>query len=366
MSRPLKTYVDLEAIKHNYLLAKSLHPDNPAFAVVKANAYGHGAIEVSRFLDGTVDAFAVAAIDEALPLREAGIKSPIFLLEGTFSVDELQLCEANNFWIAIENEQQLQHFLDNLVTLDKVFVKVDVGMHRLGVKPEKVNQYIETIQATGRAKDIVLMAHFSSADEWQGDVTPVQQACFANIQASYPELSTSIANSATILKWPVPSGSWLRPGLMLYGISPFADISADTLGLKSAMTFVSQIISLRQVADGEGVGYSHAYKTQGETTIATVAVGYGDGYPRTLNFSTPLVIRGKTCFLAGRVSMDMITVDVTHLADVAIGDPVLLWGADNPVEQVANHAQTIGYELVTRMTGRSPISYDTKPQLLPT
>lgn len=365
MSRPLKTYVDLEAIKHNYLFAKSQHPDNPAFAVVKANAYGHGALPVATFLDDVVDAFAVAAIDEALPLREAGIKAPIFLLEGLFEACELPLCEEHNFWIAIENEHQLQAFVRSSVRLQKVFIKVDVGMYRLGVTPDNVSDYVARVQATERVGEVLLMAHFSSADEWQAPITTEQQACFSRVCAGHSELNVSIANSATLLKWPVPKGSWLRPGLMLYGISPFSDISAAELGLKPAMTFVSQIISLRDVADGEGVGYSLAYKAQGARKIATIAVGYGDGYPRTLDFSTPVIIRGVVCYLSGRVSMDMITVDVTHLLDVAIGDSVLLWGADNPVEEVASHAQTIGYELVTRMTGRSPCIYDMKAVLFP-
>lgn len=357
MSRPLKTYVDLEAIKHNYLLAKSRHPNHPAFAVVKANAYGHGAVRVSRYLDDVVDAFAVAAIEEALALREHEVKSPVFLLEGIFSADELALCEAQDFWVAIENERQLNAFLNSDVFLEKVFVKVDTGMHRLGVQPEQLDDFVDAIQKSKRVGEVLLMTHFSSADDLQNTATSEQLACFENVCRRHPSLIQSCANSAALLKWQVPEKSWLRPGIMLYGISPFEEFSADDLGLKPAMSFESEVISLRVVPDGESVGYSQAYQAQGDRVIATVAVGYGDGYPRTLDFETPVLVNDQLCYLAGRVSMDMITVDVTHLTDVRLGDAVVLWGKKNPVEQVASHANTIGYELVTRMTGRSSIRY---------
>lgn len=357
MSRPLKTYVDLEAIKHNYFLSKSLCPHSNAFAVVKANAYGHGAVQVASYLDNDVDAFAVASIDEALELREAAISSPVLLLEGIFEKEELPICESMCFWIVIENTTQLNHFINSSVEIDKVFLKIDTGMHRLGVDSSAVSMFLEQLISTGRIGEIVLMTHFSSADDLQSNATSEQMNVFEQVRSQYPELPTSVANSAGVLKHKLLASSWLRPGLMLYGISPFSSISANELGLKPAMTLKSKIISLRTVPDGETVGYGRAYEAKGDRVIATIAAGYGDGYPRGLDFSTPIIIRDEICFLSGRVSMDMITVDVTHLKEVGIGDEVILWGEGNPVEEVAAHNQTIGYELVTRMTGRSKIEY---------
>jgi len=357
MSRPLKTYVDLEAIKHNYLVSKSLHPHSHSFAVVKANAYGHGARKVASYLDEYVDAFAVASIDEAIELREALVTSPIFLLEGTFSKDELYQCQEYRFWTVIENTIQLNDFINNDVSIEKIFIKIDTGMHRLGISPDNVDSFVNSLQATGRVEEVLLMTHFSSADNLQSQVTSEQQACFAKACENVSHLITSVANSAAVLKEKLPDKSWLRPGLMLYGISPFEGISASELDLKPAMTFMSKVISVRKLKEGEKVGYAQAYEVKGDKVIATVAVGYGDGYPRGLDFTTPIIIHGEVCFLAGRVSMDMITVDVSHLEAVEIGDDVLLWGANNPVETVAAHVQTIGYELVTRMTGRAKIEY---------
>jgi alanine racemase len=357
MARPLTAHIDLSAIKHNYLLAKSLQPKSKAFAVVKANAYGHGAVSVAKYLDDCVDAFAVAAIEEAIELRESGVQSPILLLEGTFEVSEWPLCEMHNFWVAMESKVQLDGFLNSNVKLEKIFVKLDSGMHRLGIEPDSIASYLKTLEASENVDEVVLMTHFSSADDLNSNATFEQLSVFEKVHQNFDDLSVSVANSAAILKWTLPEGGWIRPGIMLYGISPFDEISAQELGLKPAMTLASQIISLRTVSDGEAVGYARAYVAQGERIIATVAAGYGDGYPRMANHQTPVLVNQNACCLSGRVSMDMITLDVTDLPSADVGDTVILWGENNPVEDVAAHSLTIAYELVTRMTGRAKRQY---------
>ena len=357
MARPLTAHIDLAAIKHNYFLAKKLQPNAKAFAVVKANAYGHGAVGVARYLDDYVDAFAVAAIEEAIELREAKVKSPILLLEGTFEASEWQLCEQHNFWVAIENEIQLAGFLAADIKLEKIFVKLDSGMHRLGVQPKDLNSYIDVLKKNENVDDVILMTHFSSADDLASKATLEQLDVFEQARRDFLELDISVANSAATLKWTLPEGGWIRPGIMLYGISPFGEISAQELGLKPAMTLSSKIISLRSIDDGEAVGYARAYVAQGQRKIATVAIGYGDGYPRMANHQTPVLVNQTACCLSGRVSMDMITLDVTDLPKADVGDEVILWGGNNPVEDVAAHSSTIAYELVTRMTGRAKRQY---------
>lgn len=357
MARPLTAHINLAAIKHNYDLAKKLQPKAKAFAVVKANAYGHGAVQVAQYLDETVDAFAVAAIEEALELREANVQSPILLLEGVFEASEWQVCEDFNFWVAVENDTQLEGFLAANIKLGKIFLKIDSGMHRLGVEPNNVAPYIDKLASSENLGELVLMTHFSSADDLSSSATPEQLTIFNQARSQFPDLETSVANSAATLKWALPEGGWIRPGIMLYGISPFDDISAQTLGLKPAMTLTSKVISLRDIADGEAVGYARAYVAQGQSRIATVAVGYGDGYPRMADHQTPVLVNQNTCCISGRVSMDMITLDVTSLPYTQVGDDVLLWGEGNPVEVVAAHSSTIAYELVTRMTGRAKRQY---------
>ncbi len=357
MARPLTKIVNLASIKHNYLLAKALHPDSKAFAVVKANAYGHGAVAVSNYLDSTVDAFAVASIEEALELRGSGVKSPIMLLEGVFEESEWSICEKQGFWCAIENDFQAQSFLESGVNLEKVFIKVDVGMHRLGVSPEKAPSLVKRLRSSRNIGEVVLMSHFSSADDLSSKATTDQLACFHGVREQCESMPVSVANSAAILKWSIPQGGWIRPGIMLYGISPFDGIRSSELGLETVMTFTSKVISLRSIERGQKVGYAESYEAQGEERIATIAAGYGDGYPRNAVNGTPVIVNGIECALAGRVSMDMITVNVTNVKNVEMGSSVQLWGDKLSVERVASHSSTIGYELVTRMTGRPKIKY---------
>lgn len=358
MARPLTATIDLNAILQNYRYAKKLQPTCKAFAVVKSNAYGHGAIEVAQHLDDEVDAFAVAAIEEAIALRDAKIESPVMLLEGVFEADEWALCEQYGFWTAIENERQLEWFFASKVKIGKVFVKLDTGMRRLGVDKDDAKVLVEKLRASGQVDEVLLMTHFACADDLSDITTMEQLTYFEKARYEIGNIEASVANSAAIMKWSVPEGGWIRPGIMLYGISPFAGLTGQQLGLAPAMTLSSKVISVRSLKRGDKVGYGLSYEATEDHQLATIAVGYGDGYPRHAQGGTPLKINDMPAVLAGRVSMDMITVKLAN-SDQAleIGQNVVLWGEEVPVEEVADFAGTIGYELVTRMTSRPHYRY---------
>ena len=355
MARPNQARLDLGALRHNLGLARELAPRSRLMAVVKANAYGHGAITIASALDPLADALAVACIEEAVALRDAGISSPILLLQGVFEAAELAVAARQDFWVTIDNEQQM-HWLEEarLPTPLQCWLKLDTGMHRLGVSPERASHYHQRLKASHNSLDqVVLSTHFASADNLDGAQTAEQLRLFDKACGPLPG-PRSAANSPALLAWPQSHYDWVRPGYMLYGNSPFTQDHPNTATLKPVMTLISGIISLRDFAPGESVGYGATWTATRPTRIATVTAGYGDGYPRLAANGTPVLIRGQRAPLAGRVSMDMITVDVTDLPGVTLGDEVVLWGAGLPVGEVAGHAGTIGYELTTRMPMRTP------------
>jgi len=364
MARPLTATIDLNAILQNYRYAKKLQPTCKAFAVVKSNAYGHGAIEVARHLDNEADAFAVAAIEEALALREAGITSPVMLLEGVFEESEWALCEQHGFWAAVENNTQLDWLLTSGAKIEKIFVKLDSGMRRLGADKAGACDLVEKLRDSNQVGEVLLMTHFSCADDLSDISTMEQLTYFERTRYQIGSIEASVANSAAIMKWVVPEGGWIRPGIMLYGISPFVGLTGQQLGLAPAMTLSSKVISVRSLKKGEKVGYGLSYEALEDHQLATVAVGYGDGYARHTQNGAPLEVNNQSAMLAGRVSMDMITV---RFADVSqsfeIGQEVVLWGGNVPVEEVADFAGTIGYELVTRMTTRPHYRYHTVSEI---
>jgi alanine racemase len=353
MSRPTVAIIDRQALRSNLALANSLAPNSKTMPMVKANAYGHGALEVCRTL-----------VDEALSLRSTGVAKPILLLEGTFSADEVAVAADHNFWLMVENEPQKQAILTS--TAEKkvtVWLGIDTGMHRLGFQPEDIDQHYQQLRASDKvAETIVLASHFACADDLQSMMTPEQIECFNRCVtkgdiSSDNNVQFSLANSAAILGWPESYSHWHRPGYMIYGNSPFSMAQNNADQLIPVMTFQSAIISLRQVKTGESVGYTRNWTAQRLSTIATVTVGYGDGYPRQAPNGTPVLINGFRCPIVGRVSMDMITVDVSELSSVAIGDKVILWGTDLLVSEVADYCDTTGYELLTRMPSRVPRKY---------
>tara|TARA_R110002110_G_scaffold77390_2_gene203497 strand:+ start:38747 stop:39832 length:1086 start_codon:yes stop_codon:yes gene_type:complete len=355
MTRPSQARLDLGALRHNVALARELAPRARLMAVVKANAYGHGAVTMARELEPRVDALAVACTEEAMELREAGIRCPILLLEGVFEASELLLAAEFGFWITVDNDQQLQ-WLEATALPQPVgcWLKIDTGMHRLGALPAQVASFYQRLLACGKIAGLpVLSTHFASADELHNPQTWQQIELFEAATAGLEGLR-SAANSPATLAWPRAHYDWIRPGFMLWGNSPFAEPQPQAEQLRPVMTLTSAVISVREIAAGECVGYGASWQAQRPSRIATVTIGYGDGYPRTATSGTPVLVNGRRATLAGRVSMDMITVDVTDLPPVAIGDPVVLWGEGLPVGDVARHAGTIGYELLTRMPMRTP------------
>jgi alanine racemase len=355
MTRPSQARLDLSALHHNVALARELAPRARLMAVVKANAYGHGAVTMARELEPRVDALAVACSEEALELREAGIRCPILLLQGVFEAKELLLAARHGLWITIDNDLQLT-WLEEAALPQPVgcWLKIDTGMHRLGALPAQATSFYQRLLASGKVEGLpVLSTHFASADELHNPQTWQQIELFEAATNGLEGLR-SAANSPATLAWPRAHYDWIRPGFMLWGNSPFAESQLQAERLRPVMTLASAVISVREVSVGECVGYGGSWQAQRPSRVATVTIGYGDGYPRSASNGTPVIVNGRRASLAGRVSMDMITVDVTDLPPVAVGDPVILWGEGLPVGEVARHAGTIGYELLTRMPMRTP------------
>jgi len=355
MSRPNQARLDLGALRHNVGHARTLAPLSKVMAVVKANAYGHGAPTIAKALEPLVDALAVACIEEALELRTAGITAPILLLEGFFEESELATIATENFWLCIDNEWQIL-CLENteLQRPVSVWLKIDTGMHRLGIDADVAESaHRRLTNSANVTHDIVLCTHFASADDLDSTQTQQQIERFNAVCTDLPG-ERSAANSPGLLGWPNSHFDWIRPGYMLYGNSPFPAPHENTEALQPVMTLTSAIISIRDVAVGESVGYGANWTAERPSRIATVTVGYGDGYPRLARNGTPVLVNGQRACIAGRVSMDMITVDITDLEGVELGDEVILWGKGLPVGEVAKYAETIGYELTTRMPARTP------------
>ncbi len=355
MARPNQALLNLNALRHNAAVARSLAPSSKLMAVVKANGYGHGATTVAHGLEPVVDALAVACIEEAVELRDSGIIAPILLLEGVFEAREYVAAAELGLWVTIDNLWQLQWLEEaSLPAPVQCWLKVDSGMHRLGVAPEQASAFFERLQhCSNSVGTAVLSTHFASADDLDSPQTAQQLEVFERACEGLPGLR-SAANSPGILGWPASHLDWIRPGYMLYGNSPFTTPHPNTEALEPVMTLTSAVISVRDVARGESVGYAATWRAERPSRIATVTIGYGDGYPRLAANGTPVLVNGKIAPLAGRVSMDMITVDVTDLTDVQVGDEVVLWGEGLPVSEIARHASTIGYELTTRMPLRTP------------
>ncbi len=355
MTRPVKARIDARALRHNYRVACDITPGSRNIAVVKANAYGHGAAIIARALDDLVPAFAVAGVDEALELRDAGIRKPVLLLEGPLTPDEVSIAPEQDFWLMVCCREQVEMIcradIGSPVT---VWLKIDSGMHRLGVTENEFHASLAALSESGNTlPGITLCTHLADAHNVSGQETTAQVDFFQRLVSGLDN-PVSIANSAGILHWPATHGAWNRPGLMLYGASPFPQPQENAERLEPVMTLQSAVIGVRKIDAGESVGYGSRWTAQRPSTIATVGVGYGDGYPRSAVDGTPVLLNGNRAQLAGSVSMDMITVDVTGLDEVNIGDPVELWGKSLLLGEVAQYAGTIGHELVTRVSVRVP------------
>jgi alanine racemase len=343
--------VDAAALRNNLAVVRRFAPAARVIAAVKANAYGHGLVYAARAL-ADADAFGVARVEEALALRAAGIEHPIVVLEGVFVASQLDVAAANDLQLIVHSFEQIA-MLEQYSGTHRfvIWLKVDTGMNRLGLRVEEAAAAQYRLNACAAVGTLRLLTHLAGAENAGGLETKLQLDRFRALSAPL-RLERSIANSAGIIAWPEAHAEWVRPGLMLYGASPFAERSAADLGLLPAMTFTTQLIAVRNVPQGEAIGYNGAWRAKRRSRIAVAAVGYGDGYPRCMHAGAPALINGREVPIVGRVSMDMTMLDVTDLPVVAAGDEVTLWGKGLPAENVASFADTIAYELFCRIAER--------------
>lgn len=348
----IRATVDAAALRHNLGRVRATAPGARVMSVIKANGYGHGLVPVARALAGS-DGLAVARLDEGLALRAAGLENTVLLLEGVFSAEQLMVAAAERLDLMVHSVEQLE-LLEGRAGGAPVaaWIKVDTGMNRLGFRAEQFASAYERLRRIPNvAAEPTLVTHLASADDRDDPKTEVQLRTFAAATTGLPG-ARSIANSAALLGWPAARADWVRPGLMLYGLSPFGAGTGADLGLRAAMTLRTEVIAIKHVRAGETVGYGGTWRAPRDTRMAVVAAGYGDGYPRSVPAGTPVMVNGRQAPLIGRVSMDMLTVDVTDHVRVATGDPVVLWGEGAPVEAIAALAGTIPYELVCGVSQR--------------
>ena len=356
-SSPSRATINLSSCQHNLLVAKQAAPNSKCIAIIKSNAYGHGMLKVAKALTDA-DAFGVAHLAEAIALREAGITQPILLLEGFIDTSEFSLVKEYKLDSVIHTEEQVRLLEESSGANITVFIKVDSGMHRLGFNPNEVADVVGRLDKCGCINHTLnFMTHFANADDRHDAKTIEQIETFYKTIEEFSENKMSMANSAAILGWPQSHATWNRPGIMLYGVSPFINSHADDHELKPVMTLSSRLISIKKLKAGDAIGYGGTYVCEKDKTIGVVAIGYGDGYPRHAKTGTPVLVNGKRCSLLGRVSMDMICVDLSDHTEAKNNDPVVLWGEGLAVEEVAEYADTIAYELLCGVTKRVSFTY---------
>jgi len=356
MTRPARARIDLRALQHNYSLVQDTAADSQVMAIIKANAYGHGLVNVARALP-QASAFGVACISEAIHLREAGFDRRIVLLEGPFSADDMSLIGAYRLDVVVHSENQLQWLAQaKLPTPLDVWLKLDTGMHRLGFSPDCAADIIARLQTLQQINAVRFMTHFSCADETDNPATQRQLALFEQTLGGI-EGERTLANSAGILGWPETHADWVRPGIMLYGSSPLIGRSAESLGLRTVMTLHTRLIAVNTRKKGDVIGYGADYRCPEDMAVGVAAIGYGDGYPRHVPSGTPVLVNGSKAAIAGRISMDMICIDLRECPAVQVGDEVTLWGEGLPVDEIATAAATISYELLCSVGARVQFDY---------
>jgi alanine racemase len=362
MTRAARAVINLSALQHNLQRAKKAAPRSQQFAVIKANGYGHGMVQVAQALKDA-DGFCVASVEEALELKTAGVDQPLLLLEGFFHTEELEQIQQNDLQIVVHHEQQLKD-LENLSATSTAkqqpittWLKVDTGMHRLGFAPSEAEEaYQRVLNCEIIKKPVRLMTHLANADDMRDPATQHQIELFRTVLTD-EEVERSIANSAGILGWMGSYAEIARPGILLYGVSPFLNETASVRGLQPVMTFYSELIAIKNCKKGDAVGYGGTWVCPEDMPVGVVGVGYGDGYPRHAVTGTPVLVNGKRVPLVGRVSMDMICVDLREQSDAQIGSDVILWGEGLPAEEIADSASTIAYDLFCGVTTRVPREY---------
>ena len=350
--RPIQATISLSALEHNLAVAKSKAPQSKIMAVVKANGYGHGLLNAAKGLKAA-DGFAILGLDEALTLRNAGYTQTILMLEGVFSSDELIHVSEKAISIVVHSDVQIN--LLEQVKLAKpisVHLKMNTGMNRLGFKPSDFESVWARLAACSNVADLTLMTHFATADESFGIKEPL--AVFNKTTQDHQE-PCSLANSATLLRFPEAHGQWVRAGIMLYGSSPITGESAASFNLKPVMQFTSKIIAVQSLETDESIGYGQTFTAVKKTRVGIVACGYADGYPRHAPNGTPVAVAGKLTQIIGRVSMDMLYVDISDIPEAEIGAHVEFWGSQVSVDDVAQAAGTISYELLCAVAPRVSI-----------
>lgn len=360
MSRGTRIEVHLASLRHNLAEIRARAPGKRVWAVVKANGYGHGLLPMGHTLAAAADGLAVATMDEAISLREGGLDCPILLLEGALSVAQSGAALKHNLELVIHTPEQLVWLHQALAQRQakgltgRLWLKLDTGMHRLGLQPDQLSQCLADLPA---CSELGFMTHFACADEPDNDMTAAQVERFYALLPPGTTGPLSLANSAGILNWPAYQGDWVRPGIVLYGASPCAGRTASYWNLQAVMRLTAPIIALRDVPAGDSVGYGATYRADRPRRIATVAIGYADGYPRHAPSGTPVAVCGQRTGTVGRVSMDMLSIDVTHIPEAALAHDVELWGSLVSVDEVARLSGTIGYELLTRLSVRGETRY---------
>lgn len=354
MSRPTRALLSVQALRHNFQEVRRRAPRSRVMAIVKSNGYGHGLSWVATTLANEADAFGVASVEEAVALREAGIGKPVCLLEGFFEPAELPLLAQHNLAPVVHHEVQLRALENARVQRPlSVWIKLDTGMHRLGFAPEMFAAVLARLKSASSVGEIRVMSHFANADDLKDSMTREQLQRFQK-SVGNSGLEASIANSAGVIVWPEAHLDCVRPGIMLYGGSPFSDKSAQSLGLKPVMTLMTKLIAISRRRKGEPVGYSGEYRCPEDMPVGVAGIGYGDGYPRRMPAGTPVLLEGKRVPIVGRVSMDMTTLDLRTQPDAKVGDTVTLWGDGLPADEIATCAGTVSYELFCQVTPRVP------------
>jgi alanine racemase len=349
VTRPIQACISLGALRHNYRVAKQNAPRSKILAVVKANAYGHGIDRVARALP-KADGFATLELDGAVRLRERGFPGPILLLEGFFDASELPVIASADLAIALHHDDQLR--LLETARPEKpldVYFKINTGMNRLGFPVATARASLERLQASGVARSITLMTHFATADGPEGIEEAMKRFDIATRGIDLPR---SLANSAAIFSHPASHADQARLGIALYGATPFSNRTAESLGVHPAMTLSSRLIAIQDLMPGDLVGYGGEFRCSTPMRLGVVACGYADGYPRHAKTGTPVLVEGVVTSLVGRVSMDMVTVDLGPVPQAQLGSPVVMWGEGLPIDEVAMFAGTVGYELMCAVAPR--------------
>ena len=352
--RPASAILSIPALHNNLARVRQYAPQSKIMAVVKANAYGHGLLTIAQALP-SADGFAVSSLEEAIALRDGGITVPILLLEGLFCEKELAEATRIACHIVIHNAEQLA-YLSHLSAPLHVHLKLNSGMNRLGFPPTAFKQAFATLRSMPKIQSITLMTHFANADNAQGIASAYQVFCQSTQDLNAP---CSLANSASLIRFAETRSDWVRPGIMLYGVSPIANTTSSQFGLQPVMCLRSRLIHTQTLARGEKIGYGGSFTAPHPMRIGIVAMGYADGYPRHAPSGTPVAVCEQRTSVIGTVSMDMLCVDISHIPAAQVGSPVELWGNHVSVEEVAQYANTISYELLCAISARVPLSVET-------